>query len=111
MTNEDTVVLSRSEYETLINRNTDLEDILAARDADDGSQIPHDIAIAIIYGENPVSAFRAHRGITLRELAEETGISASYLSEIERGLKTGSVTALARIAQAFDTTIDTLVID
>ena len=111
MTSEDTVVLSRSEYESLVNRNTDLEDILAARNADDGSRIPHEIAVAIIRGENPVSAFRAHRGITLRDLAQETGISASYLSEIERGRKAGSVAALARIARAFGTTIDSLVID
>ena len=111
MTNEDTIVLSRSEYESLVNRNTDLEDILAGRDADDGSRIPHDVAVAIINGENPVSAFRAHRGITLRDLARETGLAASYLSEIERGLKPGSVSALDRIARAFDTTIDALVVE
>ncbi len=111
MISEDTIVLSRSEYESLVSRNTDLEDILAARDADDGSRIPHQIAVAIIRGDNPVAAFRAHRGVSLRDLAEETGISASYLSEIERGRKRGSLTALARLAKAFDTTIDALVID
>lgn len=81
------------------------------QDADDDSRVPHDIAIAIIYGENPISAFRAHCGITLRELAEKTGLSPSYISEIERGKKAGSVNALARIANAFDTTIDALVIE
>ena len=66
-----------------------LKDKQAAIDADDGSRVPHGVAIAIIHGENPVSAFRAHRGITLGELAGETGLAASYLSEIERGLKVG----------------------
>jgi DNA-binding XRE family transcriptional regulator len=111
MTSKETVTLTRSEYESLINRNADLEDRLAAIDADDGSRIPHTIALAIIRGESPLSAFRAHLGITLRELARQTGISASYISEIERGRKVGSVTALARIATALETTIDTLVIE
>lgn len=89
----------------------DLEDNLAIMYADDGSRIPHEVAVAIIRGESPLSAFRAHRGIILRELARQSGISASYISEIERGRKVGSVTALARIATALETTIDTLVIE
>ncbi len=95
----------------LIDRNDDLQDRLAAVEADDGVRIPHAVAVAIMRGESHISAFRAHRGVTLRDLAQETGISASYLSEIERGLKTGSLDALTRIARAFDTTVDALVID
>ena len=95
----------------LIDRNDDLQDRLAAVEADDGVRIPHTVAVAIMRGESPISAFRAHRGITLRDLAHETGLSASYLSEIERRQKAGSVTAFARISRAFDTTIDALVIE
>ena len=95
----------------LIDRNDDLQDRLAAVEADDGVRVPHAVAVAIMRGESPISAFRAHRGITLRDLAQETGLSASYLSEIERRLKTGSLDALTRIARAFDTTIDALVIE
>lgn len=40
--------------------------------------------------------------------AECTGIGASYLSEIERGHKRGSASALFRIAAAFKTTVDAL---
>ena len=47
--------------------------------------------------------------MTLRELSECTGIGASYLSEIERGHKPGSASALARIAVALSTTIDALI--
>ena len=36
-------------------------------------------------------------------------VAASYLSEIERGLKPGSVATLSRIADALCTTIDSLV--
>ena len=109
MTEVDTVTLTRSEYEALIARTEELEDALAARIADDGSRIPHAVALAIMGGERPVLAFRRHHGMTLRDLAARTGIAAGYLSEIERGLKPGSAEALSRIATALGTTIDALV--
>jgi len=68
-------------------------------------------ALAIIRGESPLVAFRAHHALTLRELARRAGISPSYLSEIERGLKPGSASALAKVATALDTTVDTLQTD
>ena len=63
----------------------------------------------IIRGKSPILAFRNHQGITLRELAERTGIASGYISEVERGLKPGSTSALARIASGLGTTIDVLV--
>ena len=41
--------------------------------------------------------------------AARTGIAASYLSEIERGIKPGSTALLSRIADAFGTTLNVLV--
>ena len=109
MTSEDTITLTRREYDALIERNSQLEDILAARDADDGIRIPHEVALDIMRGKGPILAYRNHEGITLRELSDKTGIAAGYISEIERGLKPGSTSALARIASALGTTIDVLV--
>lgn len=109
MTDQDTVTLPRAEYEALLERNSELEDTLAAIEADDGSRVPHEVAVAMIRGESPLLAFRSHLGLTLRELAAKTGIAASYLSEIERGRKPGSTSALARIAEAFGSTIDALI--
>ena len=116
MADTGTITLSRAEYDALKAkydalraRNEELVDMLAARDADDGSRIPHDVALAIMRGGNPVAAFRSHLGVTLRDLSKRTGIAASYLSEIERGLKPGSAATLARIAHALGTTIDALV--
>ena len=84
---------------------------MAALDADDGSRIPHGVALAIMRGANPVAAFRSRSGITLRDLSERTGVAASYLSKIERGLKPGSAATLSRIANALGTTIDSLVME
>ena len=111
MANTGTITLPRAKYDALIARNEELEDRLAALDADDGSRIPHDVALAIMRDGNPVAAFRNHLGITLRDLSGRTGVTASYLSEIERGLKPGSAATLSRIADALGTTIDTLVVE
>ncbi|MCY4489087.1 MAG: helix-turn-helix transcriptional regulator [Deltaproteobacteria bacterium] len=109
MARAETITLKRADYDALVIRNEELEDLLAARDADDGSRIPHDAALAVMNGTSPCAAFRKHHGMTLRDLSEKTGVAASYLSEIERGLKPGSASVLSRLAGVFGTTIDALV--
>jgi transcriptional regulator with XRE-family HTH domain len=50
-------------------------------------------------------ALRGHRKrarLSLRALAERTGVSASFLSQVERGVAEPSVSTLVRIAQALD---------
>ena len=53
MTSEETITLTRKEYDDLIERNSRLEDMLAARDADDGVRVPHQVALAIMRGKGP----------------------------------------------------------
>ena len=77
----------------------------------DASRIPHDVALAIMRGGNPVAAFRCHLGVTLRDLSKRTGVAASHLSEIECGLKPSSAATLSRIANALDTAVDALVVE
>ena len=108
MTSGETVTLSRREYDALVERNSELEDRLAAFEADDGVRIPHEVALAMISGERPIVAFRKHHGITLHVLSAKTGLAVGYLSDIERGRKAGSASALSRIASALGTTIDVL---
>ncbi|MXZ63280.1 MAG: helix-turn-helix transcriptional regulator [Chloroflexi bacterium] len=93
------------------NRINDPEDRLAAVEAAADTRIPHAAALAIMEGTSPVRAFRDHRGLTLRDLAERADISLSYLSEIEHGRKPGSVAVLTRVADALGTSIDALAID
>lgn len=49
---------------------------------------------------NRIRRFRQERGLTLEQLSEKSGLSASYLSTIERGLKKPSIPVLKRIADA-----------
>jgi len=56
-----------------------------------------------------VRRLRMEQSLTLTNLAMVTGLSASYLSEIERGKKTPSLTTLDRLAAGLGVTRDTLV--
>src|SRR3569833_3056645 len=54
------------------------------------------------------SAVRARRrrlGLTLQELADESGLSAPFLSQVERSQTTPSITSLLAIAQALQVDI------
>src|ERR1700719_93033 len=54
------------------------------------------------------SAIRARRrrlGFTLQELAEKSGLSAPFLSQVERDQAMPSITSLIAIAQALDVDI------
>jgi len=48
----------------------------------------------------PIERLRRQRGMTREALAEASGVSPSYLSEVERGFKRPSTDVLAAIARA-----------
>jgi DNA-binding Xre family transcriptional regulator len=113
----DTVTLQRAEYEALINRLEDAEDVAAiataeARDAALGKTaaradwLPIGLVWRLSAGEHPVRVWRAHRRITREALATAAGVSPSYLSEIEGRRKPGSFAALARLAAALHVSLD-----
>lgn len=112
---EDMIVLSKSDYEMLLERAELAEDIAAVDAyrrklaAGEEEAIPEEFANRLIDGENPVRVYRELRGLSARELAEKTGISAAFLSEIENGKKEGGVSTLKKIAQALGVIIDDLV--
>jgi transcriptional regulator with XRE-family HTH domain len=55
-----------------------------------------------------IQALRKRQGSTLRELAAATGLSASTISAIERGVSAPSVGTLHRLAEALQTTVPVL---
>ena len=63
----------------------------------------------MIAGENPVRFWREKRRMTAKALAVQAEVSASLLSEIESGRKTGSVDTLRKLALALKVELDTLV--
>lgn len=54
---------------------------------------------------NQVRQLRKMRGRTIKELAARSGLSVGFLSQIERGLSSASIRALARVADALEVSI------
>lgn len=101
------VILSEEDYEDLVDSRNAAE-IKARIQSGEEELFPLEVTKALIAGEEPVRVFRKHRGLTVVQLAEMTGLSRPYLTEIETGKKTGSFDAMARIARALNVSLDDL---
>ena len=60
-------------------------------------------------GEKAVRVYREHRGMTQNQLASSVGINALYLSQIERGRRTGSARTLSALAEALGVDVDDVI--
>lgn len=109
------VVLTEAEYESLVSAAEDAEDFEAVRqfharlEAGEEELLPAAMVDRLINRENPVRVWREHRGLSLRGLARDAGLSPAYLSEIETGAKSPSVKSLSALAAQLGVTLDDLV--
>lgn len=62
------------------------------------------------YGQK-IRALRNRRNMTLAELGEAAGVSVSYVSQIERGLCSVSLSSLAQIAKSLGVSVEYLFYD
>jgi DNA-binding XRE family transcriptional regulator len=104
---------TQAEFESLVNRVEDLEDMVLLRDAEPrGGPSADALEVsdvkALLSGTHPARIWRQHRGLSLASLADQTGIPAGYVSEIEHGKKPGSLSAYLKIAAALSLTVDDL---
>ena len=106
-------VIPWREYERL--SNDDAEEALndealydRAR-AEGGESFPAEVADRLLAGENPIRAYRNHRGMKQGDLAAAAGVHPVYLSQIETGKRTGSAKTLAAIAGALGVAVDDLI--
>lgn len=76
---------------------------------EDGEAFPIGVSDRLMAGENAVRVYREHRGMTQKRLAEAAGINAVYLSQIERGRRTGSARTLAALAKSLRIDVDALI--
>jgi len=95
---------TRAEYEALVDRVEDLEDVLLLRAAaargPTADALPIELVERLLAGESPVRIWREQRGLSARALAAKAGVDPAYLSQIETGRKPGSVRALKKLAAA-----------
>lgn len=73
-----------------------------------GETVPGEVVNAILDGAPPLRAWRQHRGFTLEVLAERTGVSKGYLSQVENGRKSGTLALFRRLATVLDVALDDL---
>lgn len=108
----DTITLDRAAYEALVDRLEDAEDKLALAVSENvpaSHRLPLAQAQRIWDGEHPVRVWRNHRGLSGTALAALSGVPQSYISDIERGRKPGSVEAFSRLARALGVGIDQII--
>jgi DNA-binding transcriptional MerR regulator/quercetin dioxygenase-like cupin family protein len=60
---------------------------------------------------NTIRDMRKQRGMTLRDLSRATGLSASYISSVERGSAAPSIASLQKISAVFETNVLGLMTD
>jgi DNA-binding XRE family transcriptional regulator len=117
----ETVILSRAEYEALLDRIEEIEDMAALDrlEANIGKHgfetatadyLPLELVKRLSAGEHPIRVWRAHRHLTREALAEAAGVSPSYLTEIETRKKPGSFDAIAKLASALRVSLDDLAV-
>lgn len=56
-------------------------------------------------------ALREAHGLTLTELADRTGLTNAYLSQLESGVRNGSIATHRRLASALRTPLLTIIAD
>jgi mRNA interferase RelE/StbE len=107
----ETVSLRKKDFEAMLGRMEELEDIVAfdRAIAKDEEGFPVEIVKSLLAGESAVRVFREYRGMTQEALATRAGITKGMVSKIESGHKVGSVETIRAIANALDVDIDDLV--
>ena len=81
-------------------------DLAKALIANGEELIPSRVTFAILEGANPLTVWRKYRGLSQKQLAELTGISSAYLSQIELGKRKGSAEIWSALAQQLQLTVD-----
>lgn len=86
-----------------------LEESARKRAAGEEEYIPAEMAERLWAGENRVRVWREHRGLTVSALAQAAGVSQAYLSQIESGVRDGTLKTMAAIARALKLPLDEFV--
>lgn len=111
----DTITITCDEYDRLRAAEEHLADIAAydaakaALASGDDELVPHEYAVRLIDGENPITVFRDLRGMSKAGLARAAGVDRVQLHNIETGTRRGSVDTLAKLADALGVKVDDLI--
>lgn len=107
------VVVPVQEWNAILARLEDRADVqessrtLARIETGEGT-FPADFVARLTGREHPLKVWRGFRGLTLRALAAEVGVSSPALSKIETGKSCPSTATLSKLARALRCDMDDL---
>jgi DNA-binding XRE family transcriptional regulator len=99
-------VVPVAEWNALLARLEDLQDITEAKAASDTESFPAEFADRLLSGESPLRVWRDYRGLTLQALAVACGVTRQMLSMIEHGKAKPSADLLGKLAGALGCDMD-----
>jgi len=105
------VVLSVKEYTKLIRAFEDFQDIqeISAYLDNPDETFPVEVALALSEGKHPIKVYREYRGISQSDLAQKAHVTKQYISQLEKGDRSGTTRVLKLIAKALKVDLDNLV--
>lgn len=108
---EKMAVLPAADYARLVADAEERADLRTALEAearrDNGEEyLPAEMIDRLLAGETPLRVWRKHRGMTLETLSRKADISIQYLSEIERGIRVGTIKVWRALADALGLDVD-----
>jgi DNA-binding XRE family transcriptional regulator len=103
-------IIPYAEYQKLLEALEDLSDIRALDAAMTSNEelLPVEMVRRLVAGEHPIRVWREHRGMSQMELAKAAEISPAYLSQLETGVRQGSMRALQALAKSLRISVDDL---
>ena len=106
---EDTVTLTRTEYQDLIDAR---DHAVAMRDVASGTmETLSDADLdTFLAAATPLAFWRKRRRLTQASLAGQIGITQPYLAQIEKGQRVGDVTLYAKLARVLRVHMEDLVV-
>lgn len=101
-------VIPIAEWNDLLGRLEDLQDIADAKAVQGAETFPVEVADRLLAGEHPLRVWREYRALTLQALAERCGVSRQMLSMVEHSKAKASADLLAKLAAALACDMDDL---
>ncbi len=101
-------VVPLAEWNALLARLEDVQDIADGKTARDTESFPAEFADRLLSGESPLRVWRNYRGLTLQALADASGVTRQMLSMVEHGKAKPSADLIGKLADALGCDMDDL---
>ena len=105
---EELAILTRADYEALVEQAQALDEDEAdiamydSRKAQSSALLPTEVTAFLLRGDSLLKAIRRWRDETQMHIEFKTGISQSFLSDLESGRRKGSAETLAKLAEVYE---------